>query len=218
MGVQRHSLPFPGIPSGSVWCVDRSGPFRTWKMCPFHLSITVRVWSADVLPLSVTIWLKFVEVPRKKVSQRVQKRKRKRRVGPAAGAVSKPGQTLKDEIHFVSSSAPSSPDEGSGGEEGEGESWREREAVIEKEICLICQKFFNLIYSCQDAEDPDLITAFYLPDLTPGARHSSLTLTHTHTQTRARSHTHAETTVSEWERDERGWKLFTITITITIHL
>lgn len=53
-------------------------------------------------------------------------------------------------------------------------------------ICLICQKFFNLIYSCQDAEDPDLITAFYLPDFTPGTIHSSLTDTHTHTLNKRR--------------------------------
>lgn len=168
-------MPFPGIPSGSVWCAVRSGALRTWKMCLFHLSITVRVWSTDVLPLSVTIWLKFVEVSgKKKTSQRVQKRKKERQAGPAAGALSKPAQALKDEIHFVSSSAPSPPDESSGGEDGE----REIEGEIWREICLICQKFFNLIYSCQDAEDPDLITAFYLPDFTPGTRHSFLTHTH----------------------------------------
>ena len=66
--------------------------------------------------------LKYLE---KKASQRVQKRKKERQAGPAAGAVSKPAQALKDEIHFVSSSAPSSPDEGSGGEEGERERWRD---------------------------------------------------------------------------------------------
>lgn len=66
--------------------------------------------------------LKYLE--KKEASQRVQKRKKERQAGPAAGAVSKPAQALKDEIHFVSSSAPSLPDEGSGGEEGEIE--RER--------------------------------------------------------------------------------------------
>lgn len=126
--------------------------------------------------------LKYLGKKKKKASQRVQKRKKERQAGPAAGAVSKPAQALKDEIHFVSSSAPSLPDEGSRGEEGERERWREREGEIEREICLICQKFFNLIYSCQDADDPDLITAFYLPDFTPGTRHSSLTHTHTDTQ------------------------------------
>lgn len=50
---------------------------------------------------------------------------KKRQAGPAAGAVSKPGRALKDEIHFVSSCAPSLPDEGSGGEEVERERWRE---------------------------------------------------------------------------------------------
>lgn len=60
---------------------------------------------------------------KKKASQRVQKRKKERHAGPAAGAISKTAQALKDEIHFVSSCAPSLPDEGSRGEEGE----RERE-------------------------------------------------------------------------------------------
>lgn len=49
------------------------------------------------------------------------KEKEKRHAGPAAGAVSKPAQALKDEIHFVSSCAPGLPDEGSGGEEEERE-------------------------------------------------------------------------------------------------
>lgn len=63
---------------------------------------------------------------------------------------------------------------------------RDGEKDREREICLICQKFFNLIYSCQDAGDPDLITAFYLPDFTPGPIRSfqtnTHTITHTHTQ------------------------------------
>ena len=126
-------------------------------------------------------------ISEKKASQRVQKRKKERQAGPAAGAVSKPAQALKDEIHFVSSCVPSLPDEGSRGEEGERVRWRVREGEIEREICLICQKFFNLIYSCQDADDPDLITAFYLPDFTPGTRHSFPARTHTHTDTRTHS-------------------------------
>lgn len=109
-----------------------------------------------------------------KTSKRVQKKKKERQAGLAAGAISKPAQALKDEIHFVSSSAPSPPDESSGGEEGE----KEMERKTGSDICLICQKFFNLIYSCQDAEDPDLITAFYLADSTPG---TPLKHTHTHT-------------------------------------
>lgn len=118
---------------------------------------------------------------KKKKRQRVQKRKKERHAGPAAGAVSKPARALKDEIHFVSSCAPSSPDEGSRGEEKERGGRSGKEAEMEGEICLICQKFFNLIYSCQDADDPDLITAFYLPDFTPGTRHSSLSQADTHT-------------------------------------
>lgn len=63
---------------------------------------------------------------KKKKSQRVQKRKKERHAGPAAGAVSKPARALKDEIHFVSSCAPSLPDEGSRGEEKErgGTEWK----------------------------------------------------------------------------------------------
>lgn len=124
----------------------------------------------------------------KKKSQRVQKRKKERRAGPAAGAVSKPARALKDEIHFVSSCAPSSPDEGSRGEEKERGGQSGKEAEMEGEIRLICQKFFNLIYSCQDADDPDLITAFYLPDFTPGTRHSSLSHTRTGRHTHTPSH------------------------------
>lgn len=67
---------------------------------------------------------------------------------------------------------------------------------MEGEIRLICQKFFNLIYSCQDADDPDLITAFYLPDFTPGTRHSSLS----HTRTGRHTHTHPHT---EQEKQKR---------------
>lgn len=59
---------------------------------------------------------------------------------------------------------------------------------MEGGICLICQKFFNLIYSCQDADDPDLITGFHLADFTPGTRHSACS----HTQRRVHAHTHAE--------------------------
>ena len=44
--------------------------------------------------------------------------KKESQAGPAAGAISKPAQALKDEIYFVSSSAPSLPDEGFRGEEG----------------------------------------------------------------------------------------------------
>ena len=35
-----------------------------------------------------------------------EKKRKERQAGPAAGAVSKPAQALKDEIHFVSSSCP----------------------------------------------------------------------------------------------------------------
>lgn len=70
----------------------------------------------------------------KKASERVQKRKKERQAGPAAGAVSKPAQALKDEIHFVSSSAPSLPDEGSRGEEGEREMARKRGRDTERNL------------------------------------------------------------------------------------
>lgn len=75
--------------------------------------------------------LKYQE--KKKASQQIQKRKKDGQVGAAVGAVSKPARALKDEIHFVSSSAPSLPDEGSRGEEREREGWREREGEIERE-------------------------------------------------------------------------------------
>lgn len=168
------------------------GPSEPGKCVCFIPQLLSGFEVSDVLPLSVTIWLKFVEVSEKKACRRVQRREKERHAGPAAGAVSKPAQALKDEIHFVSSFAPSLPDEGSGGEEGEREGWREREGEKETEICLICQKFFNLIYSCQDAEDPDLITAFYLPHFTPGTRHSFLTHTCAHTSTHAHTHTQTE--------------------------
>lgn len=51
---------------------DRRGSLRTWQMCPFHLSITVSVWSADVPPSSVTIWPKFVEVCEIKASPKTK--------------------------------------------------------------------------------------------------------------------------------------------------
>lgn len=54
--------------------------------------------------LSVTIWLKFVEVFKKK-----------RNASLAAGAVSKQTHPLKDEIQFVSSPGPLLDDEGSRG-------------------------------------------------------------------------------------------------------
>lgn len=72
-------------------------------------------------------------------------------------------------------------------------------------ICLICQKFFNLIYSCQDAEDPDLITAFYLPDFTPGTIHSSLTDTHTLFSNR---HTHTHTLNKRRRRQDKYYSFF----------
>lgn len=70
----------------------------------------------------------------KKTSQRVQKRKKERQVGPAAGALSKPARALKDEIHFVSSSAPSPPDESSGGEDGGREIERKRGRDMERNL------------------------------------------------------------------------------------
>ncbi len=75
--------------------------------------------------------LKYLE---KRHAKRVQKRKKERQAGPAAGAVSKPAQALKDEIHFVSSSAPSLPDEGSRGEKGEREMERKRRRDRERNL------------------------------------------------------------------------------------
>lgn len=120
-----------GIPSGSILSADLSGPLRTWTMCLFHLSITVRVWRTDVPPSSAAIWLKFVEVSEKKkkaepMSPEEGVKKSNWQTGPAAGAVSKPAQALKDEIHFVLRYAPSLPDEGSRGEKGWRARWKER--------------------------------------------------------------------------------------------
>lgn len=175
-----------GIPSGNIWCADRSGPLLEPGKCVCFIPQLLSGFEALMFYLyrpqygsSLLKYLGKKKLSPKELKRSERERKwKERQAGPAADVISKPGQALKDEIHFVSSYAHSLPDEGSRGEKGWREGWREREEKTEREICLICQKFFNLIYSCQDAEDPDLITAFYLPDFTPGPRYSS----QTHTQ------------------------------------
>lgn len=117
---------------------------------------------------------------KKKASQRVQKRKKRDTQARQLVPFQSPPKPLKMKSILFQVVHPACLMRALGVKR-KRERWSESEGETEREICLICQKFFNLIYSCQDADDPDLITAFYLPDFTPGARHSSPTHTdHTH--------------------------------------